>query len=109
VLEKSGDALLLSDNFVIPHIIAKKMKREIAHVHTGDKSGDFSLHLVLTPNDCKEVIQKQWGERMTLAGTLVPQEYLIVYTPRNKEEVAVVKDIVFAAIVFMTGGRSFIE
>lgn len=46
---------------------------------------------------------------MTLAGTLMPQEYLIVYTPRTKEEVAVVKDIVAASIAFMTGGRSFIE
>lgn len=85
------------------------MKREIAHVHTGEKSGDYSLHLVLTPTDCKEVITKQWGERMTLAGTLVPQEYLIIYTPRSKEEVAVVKNIVAAAIAFMTGGRDFIN
>jgi hypothetical protein len=46
---------------------------------------------------------------MTLAGTLMPQEYLIIYTPRSKEEVAVVKAIVSAAIAFMTGGRDFIE
>ena len=72
-------------------------------------SGEYSLHLCLSPTDCKEVITKQWGERMTLAGTLMPQEYLIIYTPRTKEEVAVVKAIVDAAISFMTGGRDFIE
>lgn len=109
VLEKSGDALLLSDNIATPHSIAKKTKREIAHVHTGVGSGDYSLHLCLSPTDCKEVISKQWGERMTLAGTLMPEEYLIIYTPRTEEEVAVVKGIVDAAIAFMTGAREFIE
>jgi hypothetical protein len=109
VLEKSGDALLLNPNIATPHKIAKANKREIAHVHTGVGSGDYSLHLVLSPTDCKEVITKAWGERMPLAGTLVPQEYLIIYTPRTEEEVAVVKDIIDAAIAFMTGGRDFIE
>lgn len=109
VLEKAGKAFLLADNFTTPHTIAKNMKREIAHVHAGTGSGEYSLHLTLTPTDCKEVITKQWGERMTLAGTLVPEEYLIIYTPRTKEEVAVVKRIVNAAIAFMTGGHSFIE
>jgi len=109
VLEKSGDALLLSDNIATPHAIAKKMKREIAHVHTGVGSGDYSLHLCVSPTDCKEVITKKWGERMTLAGRLVPQEYLLIYTSRTKEEVAVVKSIVTAAIAFMTGAREFIE
>ncbi len=40
---------------------------------------------------------------MTLAGSLVPQEYLLVYTPRTREEVEVVKKIVGAAIEFMAG------
>jgi len=109
VLEKAGDALLLNDNITTPHTVAKKMSREIAHVHTGIGSGDYSIHLALAPLDCKEVITKKWGERMTLAGTLMPQEYLIVYTPRTKEEVAVVKSIVGAAIRFMAGARDFIE
>ena len=109
VLEKSGDALHIADNITTPHKIAKNTKREIAHVHTGAMSGDYSMHMCLAPTDCKEVTTKKWGEKMTLAGTLVPQEYLLVYTPRTKEEVAVVKGIVNAAIVFMTGARDFIE
>ncbi|KAG0651235.1 hypothetical protein D0Z07_1882 [Hyphodiscus hymeniophilus] len=108
-LEKSGDALFIHDNIITPHQIAKKTKREIAHVHTGANSGDYSLHLCLSPTDCKEVISKQWGERMGLAGTLVPQEYLLIYTPRTEEEVAVVKNIVESSIMFMTGGRDFID
>lgn len=39
----------------------------------------------------------------------MPEEYLVIYTPRTKEEVAVVKDIVAAAIAFMTGGRAYVE
>jgi hypothetical protein len=59
--------------------------------------------LCLAPVDCKEVITKKWGERMSLAGSLVPHEYLMIYSPRTKEELEVVKSIVNAAIVFMTG------
>lgn len=106
VLEKSGDALFLRDDIAMPHTIAGNMKREIAHIH-GGVGGDYSVHLVLSPMDCKEVITKKFGERMGLAGSLMPQEYLIIYTPRNKEEVAIVKNIVGAAIRFMAGGRDF--
>ena len=96
---------MIADNISTPHSIAKATKREIAHVHTGVGSGDYSMHMCLSPTDCKEVITKNWGERMTLAGSLVPNEYLIIYTPRTKEEVEVVKSIVEAAILFMTGAQ----
>ncbi|KAF4627083.1 hypothetical protein G7Y89_g11071 [Cudoniella acicularis] len=103
VLEKEGDALFIADQIPTPHSIAKATKREIAHVHTDIGSGDYSLHLCLSPADCKEVILKQWGERLSLAGSLMPHEYLIIYTPRTVEEVAVVKEIVEAAVLSMTG------
>jgi len=105
VLERSGDAILIADHIDTPHSIAKATKREIAHVHAGVRSREYSMHMLLSPKDCKEVITKKWGERMTLAGSLVPNEYLIVYTPRTKQEVEVVKTIVEAAILFMTGPR----
>lgn len=105
VLEKAGDALLIADHITTPHSIAGKTKREIAHVHAGVGSGEYSMHMCLGPVDCKEVITKKWGERMSLAGSFVPHEYLIIYTPRTKEELEVVKTIVNAAIVFMTGDR----
>jgi hypothetical protein len=103
VLEKSGEALLIADHIATPHAIARKTKREIAHVHAGVGSGEYSMHMCLSPVDCKEVVTKKWGERMTLAGSFVPHEYLIVYTPRTKEELEIVKTIVNAAILFMTG------
>ncbi|KAH8601250.1 hypothetical protein B0O99DRAFT_502137 [Bisporella sp. PMI_857] len=109
VLEKAGDAILLHDNIATPHTIAKKMKREIAHVHAGPGSGEYSIHTAPSPIDCKKIIEAKWGERMTLAGTLMPQEYLIIYTPRNETELAVVRSIVDASIRFMTGGLEFIQ
>lgn len=100
VMEKAGDAIFIHDSIATPHAIAKATSREITHVHV---DWEHSIHTLLSPVDCKEVITKKWGERMPLAGTLVPQEYLIIYTPRTTEEVAVVKSIVGAAIMFMTG------
>jgi hypothetical protein len=109
VLEKSGDAILIADHISTPHSIAGKTKREIAHLHAGVGSGDWSMHMCLTPVDCKEVIKKKWGERMTLAGSLVPHEYLMIYSPRTREELEVVKSIVNAAIMFMTGDPENIQ
>lgn len=105
VLEKAGEALLVADHITTPHSICGKTKREIAHVHAGVGSGEYSMHMCLSPKDCKEVITKKWGERMTLAGVFVPHEYLIIYTPRTKKELEVVKNIVNAAILFMTGAQ----
>jgi hypothetical protein len=99
-LEKANDAFFIADAIPTPHAIAKATSREISHVHV---DAEHSIHISLSPMDCKEVIAKKWGERMPLAGTLMPNEYLIIYAPRTREEVAVVKSIVSAAIMFMCG------
>lgn len=109
VLEKSGEAVMIADNIETPHSIAKQNKREIVHVHSDGGKGDYSLHMCLSPSDCKEVIEQKWAERMTLAGSLVPNNYLLVYTPRTKEEVEIVKTIIEGAIVFMTGARELVQ
>jgi hypothetical protein len=101
---------MIADHIPTPHSIAKKTKREIAHIHTeGGASADYSLHLCLSPADCKEVIVNGWGQRMSLAGTLMPEEYLIIYTPRTIKEVEAVGRIVEAAIGFMTGGAGRVK
>ncbi|KAJ3178426.1 hypothetical protein HDU85_005224 [Gaertneriomyces sp. JEL0708] len=76
--------------------------REIGHVH----NIDHSSHMVLSPHDCKEVISKGWGERHPCAGRYrgLPNEYLLVYRPRNLEEVRVVENIWRAAVRFATEG-----
>jgi len=102
ILEKISDAIFVADSIAMPHAICKATSREISHVHEGIRGGHYSLHILLSPTDCKEVITKKWGERMP---KLVPEEYMIIYTPRTKDEVASVKSIVNAAIMFMSGSR----
>lgn len=105
VMEKAGDAIFIHDSIVASHVIAKAALREISHVHV---DWEHSIHILLSPVHCREVITKKWGERMPLAGSLVPQEYLIIYTPRMKEEAAVVKSIMGAAIMSMTKSEEIV-
>lgn len=52
------------------------------------------------------VIEKGWGERHPLSGVSniipLPKEYLIIYAPRDEEELEVVERIMLAAVGFMT-------
>lgn len=76
---------------------------EICHVHASDKS----LHLNLHPADAKVVLESGWGQRHPLArggwlGRYVPREFLMVYAPRDEEELRVVSRIVEAAAWWVT-------
>lgn len=63
---------------------------------------DGSMHVVLSPLDAKLVIEKGWGQRHGLSGTkLMWIGYLLVYAPRNEEELVIVKRILGAAVEFM--------
>ncbi|THH09302.1 hypothetical protein EW145_g2120 [Phellinidium pouzarii] len=48
--ERLGDALMIHKSIASPHAVAVAALREIAHYH---KLKDFSLHVVLSPQDCK--------------------------------------------------------
>ncbi|MCJ1407058.1 hypothetical protein MMC19_001128 [Ptychographa xylographoides] len=68
---------------------------EIVHLHISDGS----LHLTLHPSDAAMVITHGWGERHPLAGRgpWVPKGFMMVYAPRNEEEVVVLTEIIKAA------------
>jgi len=71
---------------------------EICHVHHSDRSFHMNLH----PNDAAVVLERGWGQRHPLARggrfvKYVPKEFVMVYAPRNKEELEVVCRIVEAA------------
>lgn len=72
--------------------------KEVVHVH----ESDGSLHVLLSPRDCISVVEKGWGERHPFAGSLggmvLPAEYLLIYAPRNMEEMKVVEEIMKAAV-----------
>jgi hypothetical protein len=57
--------------------------------------------------DAKLVIERGWGQRFGLSGTVLPVTYVMVYAPRQGEEeegdLNVVERIVGAAVKFMLG------
>lgn len=73
------------------------MYREIGHMH----GSDGSLHLNLAPKDAKLVLERGWGQRHPLAGTVLYLGDVMVYAPRIEKELEVVKGITRAAAKFM--------
>jgi hypothetical protein len=113
-LEKHNFAL-----FVHPSIFGKSedvptparyTKGELGHVH-----GETSLHLYLSPADAKVVIEKGWAERHRLAraqpwyfGKMkymwgIGDSFLIIYAPRDQEELDILKRLIRASAEYMTG------
>jgi hypothetical protein len=96
--EKNGLALFSKDP------INTTCRGEICHVHHSDRS----MHMNLHPEDAKVVLEKGWGERHPLARggwmiAYVPQEFVMVYAPRDRTELDVVCRIVEAAAFWVTG------
>jgi Family of unknown function (DUF5519) len=68
--------------------------REFAHLHP---ARDGSLHMTLPPDIYKEVLAKGWGEPHPVSGTMM------VWGPRNDEELDVVWRLVRASYAYATG------
>ncbi|KAG8213245.1 hypothetical protein J3R82DRAFT_11714 [Butyriboletus roseoflavus] len=101
--ERVHNSMVIAEPIPSPHEVADHALREIAHLHS---QIDYSLHLVLSPQDCKLVIERGWGERHPLSGTkTLPKEYLFIYAPRDDEELGIVERILLASIAYMTGER----
>lgn len=96
--EKHTDAIWVRDDSDV-YALDKKYNREISHVHN---QTDYSAHVVLAPKDGVQVIQKGWGQLHGLAGKLLPQAYVLLYSPRNDDEIEVLLEIVRASIGYMT-------
>lgn len=69
--------------------------REFAHLHP---SRDGSLHMALPPDVVDAAIANGWAERHPLAGRYgLPTNIVMVYGPRDEDELAVVVDLVRAS------------
>jgi hypothetical protein len=88
-LEWHGVALFVADGHRGP------LKGEVAHVHEIDGSAHVFLR---NDADCREVLEKGWGERHGLAGVLLPKGFLMLYAPSDEEEAAVVKRVLERAV-----------
>jgi hypothetical protein len=78
-------------------------KGEIGHVHF---EAEGSSHVKLSLADAKEVSEKGWGERHGLSGKMLPWGYVMIYAPRDEEEVKIMSKFFRASIAFMSGGGS---
>jgi luciferase-like monooxygenase len=75
--------------------------REFAHLHP---ASDGSLHMVLPPDVVDQVIENGWAERHPLAGRRgLPANIVMVYGPRDDDELAVVEELLRASHTFATG------
>jgi hypothetical protein len=75
--------------------------REFAHLHP---AGDGSLHMVLPPEVVDQVIENGWAERHPLAGQHgLPANIVMVYGPRDADELAVVEELLRASHALATG------
>lgn len=90
-------------------------KGELGHIH-----GDTSLHLYLSPEDAKVVIEKGWAQRHRLARTQpwwlghkkficgIGDTFLLIYAPRDESELRVLSTLIRASARFMTGSDDIV-
>jgi hypothetical protein len=76
--------------------------REFAHLHA---LPDSSLHMVLPEPLATEAIEAGWGELHPLAGSAVPATTLLVYAPRDPDEIDVVLHLLERSYEFARGTR----
>jgi catechol 2,3-dioxygenase-like lactoylglutathione lyase family enzyme len=77
---------------------------EFAHLHPGQ---DHSLHVCLPANLATAACEAGWAEPHTLvASGALPRTHVMVYAPRDKDELEVVGSLVEAAHRFATGQDS---
>lgn len=78
----------------------KGLKGELTHVHP-----ECSSHITLSMADAEEVVRKGWGERHRLSGVgPLPWSYMLIYAPRDEEELEVWKGVVKAGLKFVCTG-----
>src|SRR5215204_2460681 len=69
--------------------------REFAHIHP---MPDGSLHAALPPEVAQEAIVKGWAEQHPMARMgYIPQNVVMIYAPRDAEEIEVVAELVMEA------------
>ena len=97
-LEKHSPGIFLADPTKGNQTVVGLSHAEIGHIH----AFDGSMHLILSPSDTKEVIEKGWGELHGLANGegMVARTYMLIYSPRDQQELAIASQILDAAIQY---------
>lgn len=96
-LERHNYGIFLKDSAAGNQTVVPVSHAEVGHIHPTDGS----MHIILSPSDTKEVIQKGWGELHGLAGQgAAAKTYLMIYSPRDKKELDVTRQILEAAVKY---------
>ena len=96
-LERHSPGIFLKDSAAGNQTIVPVSHAEVGHIHPTDGS----MHIILSPCDTKEVIEKGWGELHGLAGQdRAAKTYLMIYSPRNEMELEITKKILEAAVKY---------
>ena len=76
--------------------------REFAHIHPNPDNG--SMHLVLPADDVAEIKRTGWGEDHYLVTQgQWPVGLVMIFSPRDEDELSVIKRIVGRSYQFATG------
>ena len=112
--ERHHDALFVKGEYLdqsasVPDT-ATIARGEIGHMHP-----DMSIHLYLSPADARQAIEKGWAERHRLSVPrtswvknkyAIADTYLMIYGPRNEEELDILKTLLECSIRFMAGKQT---
>lgn len=98
-LERNNAGIFLRDSAAGNPTIVAVSHAEVGHIHPSDGS----MHIILSPSDTKEVIEKGWGELHGLAGEgRAAKTYMMIYAPRNEMELEITKKILLAGVKYAT-------
>lgn len=94
-------AMWLDENQACKACNAFMVGTEFAHFHP---SPDYSMHLGLTKKDAELVIEKGWGEwHPMIKRGILPPNMIMLYAPRNQDEMQVSKLILSRSYDFAKG------
>jgi hypothetical protein len=94
-------ALWLSEDVQAGPQEAFMIGREFAHIHP---MPDGSLHAALPPEVAQEAVEKGWAEQHPVARMgRMPQNVVMIYAPRDAQEIEVVAGLVAEACRYAGG------
>ncbi|WP_188191980.1 luciferase domain-containing protein [Nonomuraea sp. SYSU D8015] len=99
ISEPGSVAFFLGNDVTPPQgavLLPPRLVAEFAHVHI-----DGSLHLALSLEDQRELIDKGWGERHPLYSPTI--NVVMLYGPRDAQELEVARSVVTASYRYATG------
>jgi len=91
-------ALWLHEDLPLAHGEVVLEGREFAHIHP-----DASFHVTLSPQRAREAIEAEWAEYHPLAHQIGIEGMVLLYTPRDMQELDVIFQLVVDSYNFVTG------